>query len=107
MVFLFGSLLYHRSQTHPSPNVCQSQLSWQSTGLPEEVLGEGSDETHFEAEAHKGFESSKSSRGLAHWHLLRQEATSVKTAHTEDKGFSSWRGLCLPIRLQRQVKRRM
>src|SRR6266487_2193195 len=25
MVFLFGSLLYHRSQAHPSPKACQSQ----------------------------------------------------------------------------------
>jgi hypothetical protein len=25
MVFLFDPLFYHRLQTHPSPNVCQSQ----------------------------------------------------------------------------------
>src|SRR5256885_13243114 len=25
MAFLFGSLLYHRSQAHPSPKECQSQ----------------------------------------------------------------------------------
>src|SRR5690348_16653222 len=26
MVFLFGSLFYHRSQAHPSPNLCQSRI---------------------------------------------------------------------------------
>ena len=62
-------------------------LSSKERLFPEKALGEGGDEANFDEEADSGFDSCQSSIGIAQCHILRKEATPVKTAHTEDKGF--------------------